>query len=274
MGERMKLFALAVLAAGCSLQSEGLGTDSPDLTDKVDSSVAPDTALQEASIVDSTPIDSGVDTSVPDTSMPETSVPDTSMPDTKPIDTGPPDVGPETPGPTLSVMTSTLATFNVNLSDGARDWAHWGHPATDSFNRKSGGMMITKGTRTAVSTFESLVYHFAWSGGDPTPTMADTKRGLKLDTVGNAVTFEVSGDPSSERTLDVWASATGGATVVTGTLSDAATGSVATTLTAGVYLVTFKYRTASMSGKLKVEIKRTEAGAVDAYSAFFAAAVR
>jgi hypothetical protein len=288
-----RLLPIVVVVAGCSLQSEGTGVNEGVDAEAIDSSIGTDSFIdndtgsipEDSSIAETTTIDSGIDsakadTSKPDTLVVDTSVVDTSMPDTKPVDTGPtdtgpPDMGPETPGPTLTIVTTSLSTFNVDLSAGSpRDWAHWAQPATDSFNRKLGGSMIAKGTRMGASTFESLVFHFAWTGGDPTATMMDTKRGLQLDTVGNAVAFDVAGDPTTELTLDTWASSTGGSTLVTASLSDAPATSATTTLTAGVYMVTFKYRTASAAGKIKVEFKRTEAGDVGTYSSFFAAVVR
>lgn len=291
MGEAMRrLLALAVVVAGCSLQSEGTGVDEALGDTAVDSSLANDsfvdndtgTARDDSpdSPEETTTIDSGVDSPLPESSTPDTSMPDSKSvdmgpPDTGPPDTGPPDMGPEAPGPTVTVTNSSLSSFTVDLSAGKpRDWAHWGHTMSGSFNRMSGGAMLAKGTSTGASTYESLVYRFSWSGGEPpTSSVTDTRRGLQLDTVGDSVTFEATGQPGMmETTLDGWASTTGGATLVTATLSDAPTGSATTTLSGtAAYLMTFKYRTA---GKIKIEIKRTDAGMSGQYSAFFAAVVR
>lgn len=288
-----QLVLLSIFVLGCSLQSEGtspeaeLVSDSSSVIDTSsgDTNVAPDDTISVSDdTLDTTPVeldsakpDTGVvdtsmpDTAKPDTSMPDTTMPDTAPPDTGPKDTGPVDVGPEAPPPSLSITSTSISDYTIDLAAGTRDWAHWGHTTTDAFNRKKGLALISKGTQTGALSFESLVYHFAWSNGDPLATMADTKRGLQLSSAGDSVSFDAKCDPFMESTLDLWMSATGGTTTVTATLPDATTGPAVTTIPGGVYVVTVKYRSATAAGAVKIDIKKTDS---TAYSSFFAAALR
>jgi hypothetical protein len=292
----MRRIWLAIGLCGCSLSSEGsapfdealgdTGTTVADTTVTIDSGEPiVDTATPEDTATpppDTTTTDTTmaidtimpIDTTMPDTTMPDTTVADTFMPDTAPIDTGTIDMGTDAGGPYVTVSTASISSYNINLSDGSpRDWAHWAHPMTDSWNHKAtGGGWIAKGTRVGSSGFDSLVYHFSWTGGTPTASVTDTSRGLQLDTIGNSVTFDVKGDSTSETTLDVWVSATGGSATLTGVLTDASTGSAATTITTGVFRSTFKYRPATAAGRLTVELKKT--GGMGNYTAIFAAVVR
>jgi hypothetical protein len=295
-----KLLLLSMFFCGCSLQTDGTSSEGDVVEDSAvsidtssgdtnvvldDTGEAPDTSVADTGVV---AVDSTVDTAkpdtavvdtfkpdtfVPDTFMPDTFMPDTFMPDTFMPDTSVVDTAPEAPPPSLNVMSTTLSAYNVDLTAmGTRDWAHWGHDTVDAFNRKKDVALITKGTRTGGASFESLVFHFSWTNGTPILTMPDSKRGLQFSNNGEGVTFLVKGDPFLESTLDIWCGSTGGNASITGTLTDATTGSSTATISpTAAYVVTFKFRPATAAGSLKVEFKKTDNLS---YSSLNAAALR
>jgi hypothetical protein len=255
MTKRSLAVIACALLAGCSLDSEGIGATEPFDSGGVDTTVVVESDTGAIFVPEDT---LAADASEPETTAIDSTMVDSEAPDTAPLDSGAADTAEAPPTTSLSITSRGLGTAgtSVNLTtEGTRDWAHWGHMMTGSFNNKNGSSWIARGTETGASTFESGVINFTWTDGAP-PNVAVTAppRGLTMSTPGENVTFTVQGDPTRELTLLLWASGTGDATI-TGTLTGS-TDSSNSTFVAGVHEVTFKFRTATTASKLRVEVKK------------------
>ena len=263
------LLALAIVNAGCSLESAGTSVD-PTLESGIEGQDSSSTDTSFAG-TDSATVDSGsedssapLDSDLVDSAPLDTGVIDTDVIDTGVIDTGPPDMG--VVMPSLSGTIGALPSNNVNLAtEGTLGWGHWGHGGADNFNGKAGSTAINKGTIGTPLWYGIYSTRFSWTGGSPTASASESRQGIYHDKKNESFTFEAAGDPFTERTLRVYVAFDDSTGKIEASLSDATPtwsqsfGGDSSEILPRV--VELKFRPATAAGKVVVKvIKSKESG--------------
>jgi hypothetical protein len=177
---------VCVSLAGCSFHVGGFGKPAPGGVADLASPLDVDAAM----------------------SSPDLSMPDLATPSLAPMLTGSVD----DPG----------ATTPIDLSGGARDWAHWGFADQNSFDHKTGTNLISNFTNVTNSPMQwgnPYPVGFSWSDGTPTSSATNSVTGVYTYGSGAGFRITVPAD-NTLHTLRIWAGGQQSTATVTAHLTD------------------------------------------------------